>query len=289
MVESAYAAGLSISPLTFELTANPGDVLTNKLRIYNPSASAIVVKMKKEDFAAVGETGEVRITPAEDETYSLASWIVIGPEEFTLGPNEQRFVDFTINVPLNAEPGGKYGSVLASTIGIVSPGKEVTGVTFTQEVGALVLLTVSGDVVEELDVIEFSTPSFLEYGPTPFTIRFENKGTVHVRPRGFITITNWRGKKVADVEFPQQNVLPGAVRKVEVLWDKKWLFGRYTATLVGMCGASNIPINPIVTNFWGFPWRIVLGIFLGLVLIITYFVKTRRRWRMALRILIKGH
>lgn len=283
------AVQLSISPVTFELTGNPGDVLVNKLRIYNPTNSSVALRMEVEDFTAAGEEGEVIVKEAEIITYSLARWISVSPQTFTLGPNKQRFVDFTITIPYNAEPGGKYGSVLASTQGVMSPDEEMTGAAVATKVGALVLLTVSGDVVESVDVKEFSVPDFSEYGPIPFTIRFENKGTVHVRPRGYVTITDWRGEKVTDIEFPQQNVIPGAIRKIKATWNKKWLFGRYTATLVGNYGTSNVPINPPVVVFWVFPWRVIAGVSLAAALLITYFVKTRRRWRMALRILFKGY
>jgi len=149
-------------------------------------------------------------------------------------------------------------------------------------------MTVSGEVEENLEVKEFNVPSLLEYGPVPFTIRFENTGTVHVRPRGFVTITNWRGKKVADIEFPQQNVIPGAVRKIETSWDEKWLLGRYSATLVGIYGTGNLPIKPPIVFFWVFPWKIILGTSILLILIISYFIKTRKRWWLALKILIRG-
>ena len=278
--------GFSISPLTFELTANPGDILTNKLKVYNPTDTIIGIKMEVEDFTVAGETGEVRIQPAETETYSLAAWITTEPTEFTLEPREQKFVDFTINVPENAEPGGHYGSVLATTTGII--GDEIIGSSVVQKVGNLVLLTVSGEVKEELIVKDFSSPSFLEYGPVNFIMRFENLGTVHVRPKGFIAITNWRDKKVIDIPFPQNNVIPGSIRKIEASWDKKWLFGKYTAILVGSYGMSNAPFNPPVLTFWVFPWKIILGVILILLLVIFYFYKTRRRWRLALRILIKG-
>lgn len=282
------AARLSISPVTFELTGNPGDVLVNKLRIFNPSDSSIAIEMEIEDFAAAGEEGEVIVKEAENVTYSLAQWINVTPQKFTLEANEQKFVDFIITIPLNAEPGGKYGSVLATIKGVISPGEEITGAAISTKVGALVLLTVSGDVVENLEVKEFSVPSFSETGPIPFMIRFENKGTVHVRPRGYVTITDWRSEKVIDIEFPQHTVIPGSVRRVEALWDKKWAFGRFTATLVGNYGTGNIPLKPPVVVFWVFPWRIALGIFITLALVTTYFVKTRKRWKMALRILIKG-
>jgi hypothetical protein len=282
------AARLSISPVTFELTGNPGDVLVNKLRIFNSSNASVAINMEIEDFAVAGEEGEVIVREAENETYSLAKWISVNPSSFTLAPNEQKFVDFIITIPLNAEPGGKYGSVLAGTRGIMSPDEEIIGAAVSAKIGALVLLTVSGDVVENLEIKEFSVSSFSETGPIPFVIRFENTGTVHVRPRGFVTITDWRGKKAIDIEFPQHTVIPGSVRKIETSWDKKWAFGRFTATLIGNYGTSNIPLSPPVVVFWVFPWRIALGVFITLALITTYFVKTRKRWKMALRILIKG-
>jgi len=268
------------------LTANPGDTITNIVKIYNPTDNIISIKMEVEDFKPVGETGQVIVEPEVEMTYSLKRWVKTTPTEFTLEPKEQKFVDFEISVPENAEPGGKYGSILASTTGMVGEG--VTGAAVAQKVGALLLLTVAGPVQENLAIKEFSAPSFLEYGPVSFLMRFENTGTVHVRPRGFVTITNWQGKKVADVEFPQLNVIPGSIRKIETSWQNKWLFGKYTAMLVGSYGTANLPFNPPVLVFWAFPWKIALGIFLVLLLIIAFFYKTRRRWQLALRILFKG-
>ena len=282
----AQAVGITISPLTFELTANPGDTLSNTIKIYNPTDSAISIKMETEDFHPIGETGQVVVEPEVEMTYSLKRWVKTEPTEFTLEPRESKFVDFEISVPENAEPGGKYGSVLASTTGVI--GREITGAAVAQKVGALLLLTVAGEVKEELIIKEFLAPAFLEYGPVPFTIRFENKGTVHLRPRGFVTITNWWGKKVADVEFSQLNVIPGAIRKIETSWQNKWLFGKYTAMLVGSYGTANLPFNPPILTFWAFPWKVALGIIIVLILVFTFFYKTRRRWRLALKILIKG-
>ena len=283
----AQGTGISVSPLTFELTANPGDTVpSNSIKVYNPTDNIMSIKMEAEDWRPEGETGQVIVEPEAEMTYSLKRWVKIDPVEFTLGPKEQKFVNFTIEVPENAEPGGKYGSILASTTGMVKEG--TAGAVITQKVGALILLTVSGEAEENLIIKEFSVSSFFEYGPVLFTIRFENTGSVHVRPKGFIAITNWRDKKVADVEFSQLNVIPRSVRKIENKWDKKWLFGKYTAMLVGSYGIDNLPISSEILTFWVVPWRITLGILIVLILIFLFFYKTRRRWQMALRILFKG-
>jgi hypothetical protein len=276
---------LGISPLTFEITANPGEKVENYLKIYNPSPdTSVQVEMVVEDFAPTGEAGHVIVEPAETETYSLAKWVETEPKEFSLAPKEEKIVKFIINVPENAEPGGHYGTVIASAKAVTGPG--ATGATIVPRVGSLVLLTVPGAMKEELVVKSFTTPrKYFEKGPVPFEIRFENKGTVHVKPTGKITVTNWLGKKVADLDFPSGNVLPKAVRKFETSLPVKWLFaGRYTATLTGSYGVSNIPLTPTVITFWAFPWKVGVGILIVLILLIL----SRKRWLAALRILIKG-
>lgn len=274
---------IGISPLVFELTGNPGDVIENQIKIYNPSDNTIGIKMTVEDISPSDEAGHVIVEPAETETYSLARWVNAEPAEFPLQPKEERWVKFTISVPKNAEPGGHYGTVIAG-IGAVAGG-EVTGATISPRVGVLILLTVPGEMKENLTVKDFSVPLFSEHGPINFSILFRNEGSVHLKPRGLITISNWLGQKVADVSFSEKNVLPGAIRKFETSWNKKWLWaGKYTATLTGSYGISNTFLTPTVITFWAFPWKFGLGILIVIIL----FILSRKRWLAAFRIMIKG-
>jgi len=279
--------GVGVSPLTFELTANPGDTIGNKIKISNPTNEAVSIKMEAEDFVPIGEEGEVVTTTEEDEdtTYSIRKWITIVPNEFTLKKGEQKQIDFIIEVPKDAEPGGKYGSILAGISGFT---EDVAGATVSTKTGALVLLMVAGDTKEELDVKDFSAPSFQEYGPVPFEIKFENNGTVHAKPKGYIVINDWFGRNVAELELPQKNVMPGAVRKVETKWHTKWLFGKYTASFIGVFGNSNENLRSSVITFWVFPWKLTLAVFVVLAIIFTIIFLSRKRLKLAAKILFKG-
>ncbi len=284
----AQGGGATVSPTNFEIDANPGEIKPNTIKVYNPTDNTVTIKMSVEDFHPLGEEGKVAVEPGTDKTYSLKAWVTISPSEFILQPKEEKFVDFTINIPENAEPGGKWGSILASPV-TVSGEEGVIGATIAPATGTLVLLRISGEVFEELSVKEFLVDkSFFEKGPVSFSIRFENAGTVHLKPRGFVAITNWRGKKITDIEFPQQNVIPGAIRKIETKWQKEWLFGKYTAMVIGNYGDKNLPFVSSVLTFWAFPWRIGLGILIVLILVLLFFYKTRKRWQLALRILVRG-
>jgi len=280
----AQGVKIGVSPVVFELTGNPGETITNQIKVFNSSEDATIgIEMIVEDISPSGEEGFVSIAPADTYTYSIASWVVFNEKEFILQPKEEKQVLFSIVIPENAEPGGHYGTVLAGSKAIT--GKEMTGTAIAARVGSLVLLSVPGEVKQELAVEEFTAPPYSEYGPIDFVVRLENKGTVHVKPTGYITITNWLGRKVGDVGFASRNVLPSAKRRFEASFDQKWLWaGKYTATLTGSYGSSNIPLSPVVITFWAFPWKFAAA---ALVLVL-FFILTRKRWFAAFSILVKG-
>lgn len=275
---------VSVSPVTFELTANRGEIFTNQLKISNVGTELLAITMEAEDFTTVGEGGEVAIKQAEDASFSLAKWLTMEPKNFALAPGEEKIVTFTISVPLDAEPGGHYATVMAAAQGAIA---NTTGVAFVQKTGSLVLLSVAGEVKEQIVVNYFTAPFLNEYGPISFKTRFENLGSIHIKPRGFVSIADSFDKKLVDIPFPQHNIFPGKARAVETIWDKKYLFGKYTATLVGSYGLGNTPFTAF-TSFWVVPWKIVGGGSIGLILVVWAFWKMRRRLKMALFILIRG-
>lgn len=277
---------LSLSPVHYEFRADPGETIIEKMKVYNPTDRNLEVTMEKEDFQPRGETGQVIVRETDNPRYSLKNWVTVAPGEFTLGPREEKFVQITIVVPQGATPGGKYVSVLA----VMNSGGvgEGTGSLISQKVGALILLSVNGPVTENLEIKDIQAPAFSEYGPIPIDVRFANQGTVHVRPRGFVSVTDMLGRKIADLEFSGQNVIPGAVRKIGVSLDKKWLWGKFSIRVVGDYGQGLIPLNSPVAYFWVIPWKALLGALAVLLVLGIFFWKSRRRWLAALRIIIKG-
>ncbi len=283
------AAQLALTPLVFDLKGKPGEIVEGEVRVLNPSYDATVtVKMSAEDMFPEGEEGRVilQLPPDEKTSLALSQWISFVPEVFDLAPREEKAVKFRIKIPENADPGGHYAGILAGVHSGALP--EETGVAIVTRVASLILLAVEGEMKEDLRVVEFSSPSYLEYGPINFVLRFENKGTVHVRPNAEIKIEDIYGREIARLSVDSRNILPKAVRKFETSWNQKWLWGiRYRAILSGTYGrygnATN-KIEPVVIVFWAFPWKVGL---IGLAFLIFLFI-TRRRWITAIKILVKG-
>lgn len=276
--------GLAISPPTFELSANPGDTLKNSVRVDNITDEPLEVSVLARNFTALGEEGGIDLTESEQEsTYSLASWIKATPDKTTIPGRESKVFDYTIAVPQNAQPGGRFGSIVFKTS--AKPVNGQSGVAVAQEIGALVFVKIAGDVTEKASIASF-TPQhgFNESGPVGFDIRIKNEGNVQFKPTGTITISNFFGQKVATIPVDAQNVLPDATRKMAAQWDTFWLFGKYEATASIVYG-NDRQIITATTTFWGFPYKLVGVILVVLALLGLVLYPRRARIARALKVL----
>lgn len=276
---------VSVSPPTFEITANPGDTIENTIKITNRSNRELKFVTDRRNFTAVGEEGQVGLTE-EETSFSLASWMRVLPVEGSVPANSTETFTFVIDVPLNAEPGGHFGSVVFKTGG--EEALDQPGATVAQEIASLVLVRIAGDVDEEADIVTFAPlNSFYEYGPVNLEMRIENTGNVHVRPQGTITITNMLGQEVDQFEIEPKNVLPGAIRKVPATWNTKYMFGMYTATAALTYGNEGSTIVSS-TKFTGMPYKVVGGVALGALVLLVILIKSRKRLGKAFKVLFSG-
>lgn len=274
------AQAFSISPPLIELNAGPGQTVKASIKFTNVSGEELLIKTQINDFGAKNETGEPNIIfeDTENSGYSLRQWVQ-SPPPFKIKAHESKTVDFPIVVPAQAEPGGHYAVIRFTG---TSPSLEESGVALTASIGTLVLLQVSGDVQEQAGVAEFysaiyaansvgSKKGMFETGPIAFVQRLENSGNVHLKPTGTIEISNMFGRSVAtlrvngdptDPNNPPKSVLPGSIRRFEQTLDKKWLFGRYSATIKLSYGQGQKPLEQTIT-FWVIPYKLIVIILMA--------------------------
>jgi hypothetical protein len=261
--------GVTIVPPSFELYGNPGDSLTERIKVRNDSDAEMRYSLLVEDFKAVGEEGGVGLIDDDqsNSTYSLAKWVFPEPKSFTLAAGQEKEISFSINIPKNAEPGGKYGSILVK---IGEEGKVQSGASVSSRVGSLILLRVSGNVKEEASVASFKTDKgYYEKGPISFMLRVKNTGNNHIRPKGTIVVSNIFGQKVAQIDLNGKNVLPGAIRKMDTEWKPKgMLANRYTATLVATYGQSSGQSLSSSVSFIVFPKYMIVLMLIGILALV---------------------
>lgn len=269
--------GLEISPPVIELAADPGQNVTATIRVRNVTKGELIAKGKADDFSAgTSEDGQPKLLL--DETgatrFSLKYWVQ-GVPDLRLAPQELKTTKITIAVPKNAEPGGHFGVVRFTA---VPPELEGTGVALSASVGTLVLMKVSGAITEKVSLAEFSTfenipgkdprkTKFFEHGPVQFLVRLRNEGSVHEKVVGNIIVKNMFGKVSATVPVNDKggNVLPDSVRRFESELNKKLLFGYYSAELA--MNYSNGKTLGSKLGFWVVPWKLLILVFVGIVVL----------------------
>lgn len=270
---------LAISPQLLEVTANPGEKISNVFRLTNGSTESVVIRAIPKNFTPSGEEGAVNLTE-DDTSYAIAAWTTVTPVSITIPSKTTQDFNVEINVPENAEPGSHFGSVVFQT---VPPKNEEAAAIIAQEIAPVILVSIAGDVTQTAEIEEFrSTESFWSNEPTiSFISRIENTGSAHFKPTGQIVIKNIFGSEVAKLELDKKNVLPDSIRQITTDWnDHGFLVGRYTAELTIVTGDDN-QIRTATTSFTVFPYQTIAPIVLGAALIGFIIFKGRKRIALA--------
>ena len=263
----------------YTLVVQPGQTVQAAIEVRNPSSNPISVETNARDFY-VGEDGETPMPVESDDVntkWALAQWITLTPNSMTIDPGKAATVLVTIEVPADALPGGRYAMILHKPISN-GAASNTTGAQINAQVGTLLYVVVDGEVSENAEVSQFAfTPNFLEMGPADYKLSIANHSSLHIRPRGTITIKNMLGNVVGKIDVESKNVFPDYARSFDGTWNKTWGFGKYTAIFQGTYGTQAKELA-MATTFWILPVRLILAIILAIILVAVVIVATRTKY-----------
>ena len=275
---------MSVTPPLFQLSINPGDIWQSSVKVVNGNPYPLTVYAELFNFQAVGELGQGKFIPLSEggEGVTLAEWINLPKGPYIIPPEQTVNLSFFVEVPENASPGGHYAAIQIST----EPPKEsgALAVLTSQVVTSLLFMRVEGDMHESATIREFrALDAFLDEPDAKFSLRFENKGNVHLLPKGDIVITNMWGTERGTIPVNYQthygNVLPGTIRDFTFSWKSDFKMtdiGRYKAIATLGYGEDEIKNVSAVAYFWVIPikWTLIVLTILGIfITLITLMVK----------------
>jgi hypothetical protein len=260
-----------VGPGRAELIVSPGETIIQEITVTNRISENRTFKLEVDDITGSADgSSAVSLTDGARGPYSIRDYITFPENTFALGLGERARIPVTIKIPADAEPGGLYGSVLISTERTTMEGGEASRSPIIARIGSLFFVTIRGEVERAGSVKGISTVDgkwWYEEGPVNLSILYENTGSVHVNPYGELAVTNMFGEQVGFVELEPWFVLPKSLRSRDVLWDREFLLGRYTVTAKINRGYDDV-VDEVTTTFWVLPWKIVLGTFFILFIII---------------------
>lgn len=261
--------GISLFPIKFDITVAPGQTYSDTITVINPNNFPIGVQPEVENLAG-GNQGSIDLVET-NIPHGLSAWITINKSEFTLAPQQQLQVPFSITVPADGEPGGHYGAILFRGLSATSTG---AGVGISGRVGSVVLLNVPGGSSATGNIASFTGPAaYTSHGPLNFSFTVNNTGNTHFTPQGQITLSGpFFGSTV--IPFTPGIVFPGYDRTFTASWPGRYAFGPLTATLsLTMPNNTSTVVQSI--TFFMFPWQETLIVLVVLILLYLIF----RTWK----------
>ncbi len=280
-VLQAQAQGLTVqtftvTPPSVSVSLNPGGKSEGTMGVINDSDVPITFKADVHDFIVQDNYGTPEILPPNTliNSYSAAAWIGVTPDVFTIQPGKRQNLNYYIQIPPTAKPGGHYAAVVF--VPVTSTGTpQNTGASVNGKIGTLFSITVNGQIKESASVTQFLTNVFQEYGPVNISTQIKNFGDLHIKPQGYITVTDMLGRQ-AILPLAQYNIFPMAARDYQNTFGTHFMIGRYKAVLLASYGIhNNLPLTATV-YFWVFPWKIAVVIILILIALILGFLYYRK-------------
>lgn len=212
------AEAITLSPARIEVNADPGTTITKDITVYNDQEKAATYYISYSNFEAQGETGSPRFVEPKS---GLGTWMDAGKSVY-LEPGQSKNIPLSIKIPSDAYAGGHFAVVF---FGTVPESKDGGQVTVGAKTGTLVLLSVSGDVLEAGGLADFKTKDnkfFYNSLPIEFQYRFKNDGNDRVKPEGNLTIKNilYISRAKINANAVSGNILPHSTRLFDLEWIK---------------------------------------------------------------------
>ncbi len=281
-VALAAEGGIQISPLTFNFDLKPGESKEGSITVTNQNTDNLDFAVEVELFSQVTNEGAPSFTGVQkvEGVTNLVDWIAIASDdkEGTIPTQGKKEINFTVSVPAGAEPGGHYAAIFAKQIKKNPEGKTELGVS--SRVGALMLVSVPGDVKRTADLLGFSFPKFVWKGPVKFGAVVKNTGSVHYDAPVNVTLKPLFGADKS-VDLGSHTIIPKNSRDYSGEWKSKYPFGYYKVNAIAKDGDSKEVTAS--GSFFALPLLIVLPL-IAIVLIVLLIIRyVKRNFKIAKR------
>lgn len=205
------------NPLTkswFIYTLKQGEVKKGKVDIVNASDKNREVNIYPVDAVTTSD-GAFAPESEDKEKTGVGAWTLLDASELSLAPREKKTVDFTMNIPHDAEVGDHMGAIIVQSKEAL---EEVggSGMRIATRVGARMYITVPGEIVEKLTFDKFESEK--QDNRVDFFVTFSNKGNIKIRLKGTIEIKDFFDKTVGIVDIPEREVFPKKNITIPVEW-----------------------------------------------------------------------
>lgn len=254
--------GLTVSPIKNNLEIAPGTSINGVLTIANSTKQSMKVDLSAEEFNVTNKHYDYAFTAESNVT----KWVSFEKPSIELATGQSQKIKYSINVPLSAEPGGRYLSLFAATNNVNSDDKTIIS---RQRVASLLYITVTGNITRIGRLVYLSSPVIV-IGSSGWSTVLQNKGTTHFESRYEVQIVNILNNETVASSPGSALILPGSLRLVKDELPLINIPGVYKA--VYKIGLGDTPSRTEVRLVLFAPWYFIIFVLILVVFMIGYFV-----------------
>ena len=200
IVSAETEGSFSVSPLFTDILLGAEEEQNFSLEVGNTTSEPMVFRVSFVDFGSLNESGGIAFLgkgTSFQERYGLASWISAERDVVTVFPQGKEQINFTVMNKESLSPGGHYGAVVFQA---AKEGEDFTNansnVSISPNFTALVFVRKIGGEILDFQYRESIVRRDLFGIPDKISLRFQNKGNIHVTPRGRIEVRDMLGNIV---------------------------------------------------------------------------------------------
>lgn len=241
---SSASAGISVSPLTQEITVKPGKTVEFKITVSNKRRAewdtARTVRLEVMDVT-VSQDGALSFKGAGSQRNSASKWVSLETKALTVEPGQSGIVECSLTAPYSAS--GEYYSAILVTL--EDKGKTDKGVSVTYRIATGVFVTVAGrsfpreakitrcEVTWPQPTVQTPStqPASQPAGPEPakVSVVLQNTGQARFDATGKISIADSHSRTVftAPLTSKRPCVFGGDSRLFEAPLDRPLAVGQY--------------------------------------------------------------
>lgn len=253
--------GLYITPLRQYITSDAGKVQHGSFTVGNYTDTTLTVSLFAEQFSVADYTYDFKFEspPKED-------WIRFATAQITLQPYKSQAINYTVDIPHQATPGGHYFTLFAKTT--VTNG----GVTSNLQAAAILYTTVNGKLDYGSSIQKSSAPWIVFGGSVPYSLDIKSTGNTHffVYVSGQLLGLSARPREPATAHI----LLPGTVRTIGGAIDAPLLPGIYKMTYGYKTDSGQTTERSSYVLYLP-PWSVLIP--LGLLVVFWPFLRRKRK------------
>ncbi len=278
------ASSIAVAPALQQIVLNQeGETTQAHVQLKNNTESEVSFTLSAVNFGSLDDSSGLIFQGQGisqlDAQYSLTNWISISPSKVTIPPGLEVDIAVTVTNLPDLSPGGHYAAVLATT----DSGAGIPNtVGLKQALSSLLFVTKKGGENYEEILSGISIPKTTLQLPDAVQIQVQNKGNVHIVPRGLVQVIGYGNQVVAQGAINEDSslLLPGTNRWLKVPLHQTALLvwpGQYRVRVSLRYDGSDTLINQEkIISYTGIP---LLGIIATLCLFGFVLILRRKKHR----------